>query len=49
LMPFYWMMMSFAAYKGLWQLLYNPFYWEKTVHGLSKFTQVERQQALETE
>ncbi|MBI5178418.1 MAG: glycosyltransferase, partial [Nitrospinae bacterium] len=47
LMPFYWMMMSFAAYKGLWQLLYNPFYWEKTVHGLSKFTQVERQQALE--
>ena len=35
--PFYWLLMSVAAYKGLWQLIYNPFYWEKTVHGISRF------------
>lgn len=33
---FYWGMLSIAAYKGLWQLLTRPFYWEKTHHGLSK-------------
>ena len=32
----YWVMISLAAYKGLWQLLRNPFYWEKTHHGVSK-------------
>jgi glycosyltransferase XagB len=31
----YWVMISIAAYKGLWQLLRNPFYWEKTRHGVS--------------
>ena len=30
----YWYLMSFAAWKGIVQLLRNPFYWEKTVHGL---------------
>ena len=34
--PFYWLMHSIAAYKGLWQLIYKPFYWEKTNHGLTK-------------
>lgn len=34
--PLYWLMHSIAAYKGLWQLIYKPFYWEKTNHGLSK-------------
>jgi cellulose synthase/poly-beta-1,6-N-acetylglucosamine synthase-like glycosyltransferase len=34
-MPLYWVMMSVAALKGLWQLLRNPSYWEKTFHGLS--------------
>jgi cellulose synthase/poly-beta-1,6-N-acetylglucosamine synthase-like glycosyltransferase len=33
--PAYWFMMSIAAYKGLWQLVHNPFYWEKTEHGIS--------------
>jgi cellulose synthase/poly-beta-1,6-N-acetylglucosamine synthase-like glycosyltransferase len=32
----YWILISIAAYKGLWQLLCNPFYWEKTQHGLSR-------------
>ena len=31
----YWVLMSIAAYKALWQLLRNPFFWEKTQHGVS--------------
>jgi len=34
--PIYWLMHSAAAYMGLYQLIVNPFYWEKTNHGLSK-------------
>ncbi|MGV8969427.1 MAG: glycosyltransferase [Microbacteriaceae bacterium] len=33
--PVYWFLHSIAAYKGLWQLLTNPHYWEKTEHGLT--------------
>lgn len=35
LTPVYWMLMSVAAYKALFQLIKNPFYWEKTDHGLA--------------
>lgn len=34
--PVYWILMTVASYKGLYQLVRNPFYWEKTQHGLSK-------------
>jgi cellulose synthase/poly-beta-1,6-N-acetylglucosamine synthase-like glycosyltransferase len=34
--PIYWLLHSWAAYKGLYQLIVKPFYWEKTNHGLSK-------------
>ncbi len=34
LSPIYWAMISLAAWKGVLQLAWNPFYWEKTVHGL---------------
>ncbi|APC41919.1 glycosyltransferase family 2 protein [Clostridium estertheticum] len=37
LTPIYWALMSIAAYKAVWQLITNPFYWEKTDHGLTKF------------
>lgn len=37
----YWALMSIAAYKALWQLVYKPFYWEKTRHGLSSHTAIE--------
>jgi len=33
LMPFYWLMLSAAGYKAVWQLIVKPFYWEKTTHG----------------
>lgn len=32
----YWVLMSVAAYRALWQLIRNPFYWEKTQHGGSR-------------
>jgi glycosyltransferase XagB len=32
----YWVLISVAAYRGLWQLIRDPFYWEKTQHGLSR-------------
>ncbi|GAV19556.1 beta-monoglucosyldiacylglycerol synthase [Mariprofundus micogutta] len=35
--PIYWLLMSWAGYKGLWQLVFNPFYWEKTHHGLTSY------------
>ena len=37
----YWTLMSVAAWKGAWQLVTKPFYWEKTHHGLSKHTAEE--------
>jgi cellulose synthase/poly-beta-1,6-N-acetylglucosamine synthase-like glycosyltransferase/glycosyltransferase involved in cell wall biosynthesis/O-antigen/teichoic acid export membrane protein len=36
LIPVYWLMISFAAIKAVYQLLAKPHYWEKTNHGLSK-------------
>jgi glycosyltransferase XagB len=34
--PVYWVFHYIAAYKALRQLLTKPFFWEKTVHGISK-------------
>jgi glycosyltransferase XagB len=36
MMPFYWLLISFAAYRALWQLYWDPFRWEKTPHGLAE-------------
>ena len=33
--PIFFVMMSIAAAKGLYQLIRNPSYWEKTFHGLA--------------
>ncbi|WP_304641310.1 glycosyltransferase [Pseudomonas sp.] len=44
--PFYWLLNSVGAYKGLWQLISKPFYWEKTVHGISKHMAAERKAAF---
>jgi hypothetical protein len=32
LMPFYWLAISLAAYRALWQLVKAPYLWEKTEH-----------------
>ncbi len=34
LAPLYWTLMTFAAYKALWQLIFKPTHWEKTEHGM---------------
>jgi len=34
-LPFYWLAISFAAYRALGDLIIRPFYWEKTMHGVS--------------
>ena len=36
LTPLYWVLMSVAAYKALFQLIVKPHYWEKTHHGLTE-------------
>jgi cellulose synthase/poly-beta-1,6-N-acetylglucosamine synthase-like glycosyltransferase len=35
LVPVYWVMMSIAAVKAMWQLIVTPSFWEKTAHGLA--------------
>ena len=35
LAPIYWVMMSYSAWRAFIQFFANPFYWEKTQHGLS--------------
>jgi cellulose synthase/poly-beta-1,6-N-acetylglucosamine synthase-like glycosyltransferase len=32
--PLYWVMMSGAAFKAIWQLFRHPSLWEKTTHGM---------------
>ncbi len=32
----YWMLMSVAAWRAFYQLIFNPHYWEKTLHGLHR-------------
>jgi len=38
LMPFYWLLISGAAYRAAWQFVTDRFTWEKTAHGLSRGT-----------
>ena len=33
LMPVYWLLISLAAYRALYQLVRDPYLWEKTEHG----------------
>jgi cellulose synthase/poly-beta-1,6-N-acetylglucosamine synthase-like glycosyltransferase len=41
LSPFYWGLMSWAAWKGFIQLFTNPHFWEKTEHGLDTAHRVQ--------
>lgn len=44
--PVYWSLTALAAYKGLWQLIRRPHFWEKTDHMLSPQAQRQRAGAL---
>ncbi len=39
--PIYWILHSLGAYKALWQLIFKPYYWEKTTHGLTTIKKPE--------
>ena len=36
LMPVYWLLLSLAAWRALFQLMRDPYRWEKTEHGLAR-------------
>src|SRR4029077_11424727 len=42
LMPLHWLLLSVAAWRALWQLLRDPFRWEKTAHGLARTSRPAR-------
>lgn len=33
-MPLYWPLLTASALRALWQLAFNPYFWDKTEHGL---------------
>lgn len=37
-MPLYWPLASIAAYRAFFELIFRPFYWSKTKHGVSTRT-----------
>ena len=43
LMPLHWLLLSVAAWRALWQLLRDPFRWEKTAHGLARTSRLAAQ------
>jgi glycosyltransferase XagB len=46
LTPVYWACLSMAAWRALYQLLTEPYRWEKTEHGLSR--QIRSNAAIQT-
>jgi cellulose synthase/poly-beta-1,6-N-acetylglucosamine synthase-like glycosyltransferase len=36
LLPFYWLLLSVAAWRAVFQLMRQPYRWEKTAHGLAR-------------
>ncbi len=46
LAPVYWWLTSVAAYRALFQLVFRPFFWEKTRHGISAIAKLKRAQAM---
>lgn len=42
LTPLYWALLSLAAWRALWQLLRDPYRWEKTEHGVSRRSKAVR-------
>jgi cellulose synthase/poly-beta-1,6-N-acetylglucosamine synthase-like glycosyltransferase len=40
LMPLYWLLLSVAAWRALFQLMRDPYRWEKTEHGLARTSRI---------
>jgi cellulose synthase/poly-beta-1,6-N-acetylglucosamine synthase-like glycosyltransferase len=43
-MPIYWVLLSIAAWRALFQLVFDPYRWEKTEHGLARSSRLAQQQ-----
>jgi cellulose synthase/poly-beta-1,6-N-acetylglucosamine synthase-like glycosyltransferase len=43
LTPLYWICLSIAAWRALYQLLRRPYHWEKTEHGLARHSRLAAQ------
>jgi hypothetical protein len=43
--PIYWLLISIASYRGLYQLMRMPWNWDKTAHGRSRFAFLAEDQA----
>jgi cellulose synthase/poly-beta-1,6-N-acetylglucosamine synthase-like glycosyltransferase len=40
--PIHWLLLSLAAWRGAWELIWKPFRWRKTEHGLDDESRHER-------
>lgn len=48
LTPVYWVCLSIAAWRALYQLLTEPYRWEKTEHGLARSSRLAQQSRRST-
>jgi hypothetical protein len=48
LIPVYWLILSLAAWRALFQLLRDPYRWEKTEHGLARTSRLAGERAIAT-
>lgn len=48
LTPLYWICLSIAAWRALYQLLTEPYRWEKTEHGLARSSRLAQQRRKST-
>jgi hypothetical protein len=46
LTPLHWLLLSLAAWRALFQLIYDPQRWEKTEHGMASTSRVAGSQQL---
>jgi glycosyltransferase XagB len=46
LIPLHWLLLSLAAWRALYQLMCNPYHWEKTEHGLAQTSRLARSHQL---
>ena len=46
LMPLHWLLLSLAAWRALYQLIRDPYRWEKTEHGLARTSRLAEQPGI---
>ena len=46
LIPLHWLLLSLAAWRALYQLVRDPYHWEKTEHGLAQTSRLARERQL---